>query len=94
SNLRGVIYTPTQISRFASLDALVSLPPGYEEMLVSNLAVRLCPSYSRSASPELRAAAVQSKAICKRSNYRPEEMSFGADALIGNQGGGYSIYEG
>ena len=95
SNLRGVIYVPTQLSTFASLSDTVSLPPGYERMFVKNLALELLPSYGRQPSPALVQQASESKATVKRANRRLADLSFPASALIGNAGpAGWDIRSG
>lgn len=86
STLRGVIYVPTPTSQFSTLDDVVTLPPGYEQMIVKNLALQLCPSYKVNPSPLLVKQAADTLAIVKRANYRPTDMSFSASALVGNRG--------
>jgi hypothetical protein len=94
SNLQGAIYVPTQVSTFASLDTVVSLPPAYERALVKNLAVELCPSYSRVPNPLLVKQASDSLATLKRANHRPTDMLFENAALIGTARGGFNIRTG
>jgi len=89
ATLQGALYAPQQTSEFASLDEVISLPPGYRRMLVKNLARDLAPSYGRPVHPELKEEAIESKATVKRNNYRPSDLSFDAAVLGGN--GGYDI---
>lgn len=83
SGLGGAIYTKTEVAQFASLSTDISLPDGYQEMYVSNLAVRIAPSFQREVSGALAQAASRSKDIVKRSNVRVPYASFPAEALIG-----------
>ncbi|MGE5621433.1 MAG: hypothetical protein ACM3VY_00250 [Candidatus Bathyarchaeota archaeon] len=55
-------------SRFTDLSQQVSFPPGYEEALRTNLAVRLCPRNGRPVTPDLAELASGSKAVIKRAN--------------------------
>lgn len=91
ATLTGCLYTELPVSEFTSLSTAISLPPGYRRMLVKNLAVELAPSYERSAQRELVAAAIESKAVVKRSNRRTRDMTFDPGALLGASGGGYNI---
>jgi hypothetical protein len=93
SGLQGAIYAQQAVQRFASLSTAVALPPGYEEMLVSNLAVRLAAIFEREVHPSLARKAAESQATVKRSNRRITDLSFPSDALIGG-GGAWSIYTG
>lgn len=63
-----------QLSTLAALTTAVSLPPGYEEALVSNLAVALGASYSRKPPDSVVVAARESKAIIKRTNSRTPKL--------------------
>lgn len=90
--LTGVLYAPQAISEFTALSDTVSMPPGYRECLVTNLAINLASSYGKEPSASLERRAAYAKAIVKRSNTRMVSMTFPADALISdNRGSGYSI---
>lgn len=82
STLRGVIYNPTAITSFSAATDSVLVPPGYEAMLVSNLAVALAPYYEKSVSEDLRRMATEAKATIKRPNARLADLSVDAGALI------------
>lgn len=84
TTLTGVIYAATPISQFAALSTTVSLPPGYEELLVTNLALALAASFGVSPNPMLVKRAMDSMAAVKRANFRPHVMRFGADSRIGS----------
>jgi len=92
STLQGALYAPQQVSEFASLDEVISLPPGYRRMLVKNLARDLAPSYDRPVHPELKEEAIESKATVKRNNHRLSDLSFDAAVLGGS--GFFDIYTG
>lgn len=62
--VRGVVDT------FTTAATSVSLPPGYEEALAFNLALRLAPEYQTSASPDVIEFAKEAKANLKRTNHR------------------------
>jgi hypothetical protein len=57
-----------QLTRFASLDAIVTLPPGYEMALRYNLAMELAPEYGSPASQMIAGKASVSKAQLKTVN--------------------------
>lgn len=82
STLQGVVYHPQQVAEFASLNTVISLPPGYRRMLVKNLALEMAPSYERPAQQELVMQAMESKSVVKRANQRLRELSIEAGALI------------
>ena len=93
TTLTGVLYAPAAVSQFAALDTAVSLPPGYEEALVKNLALRLAPSYGRPPDQMLVDYAREVKGIVKRANRRLVDMSFDAAVLFHGEGG-YDIQRG
>lgn len=95
SGLQIAIYAATQITQFAGLASAISLPPGYEEFIVTNLAVRLCEPFERVPKPSLIARAKEARAIVKRSNApgAQTDMSFDAAVLFGNRGA-YDITQG
>ena len=55
-------------SVLASQTAL-SLPPGYEKAIIDNLAIELCPPFTKEPSQTMIRNAVASKGILKRTNY-------------------------
>jgi hypothetical protein len=63
------LYTNRPLTAL-TLDDDISLPPGYEEALVYNGAIRLAPEYGRAVSQEIAMVATESKASLKRTNYR------------------------
>lgn len=97
ATLQWALYHWTAVPQFAALSTTVSLPPAYEEALVSNLAILLCAPYERKPNPILVTTARESMAALKRANKRMADLSFGADVL-GDQAqrgrDAYSIYQG
>lgn len=66
------LFSQKKIVSFTSLNDTVSLPPGYERLIVSNLAVDLCgQAYGVSATGEMIKAAQDSLAACARSAFVP-----------------------
>ena len=96
ATLLGVIYYPDAVAEWATVDDVISLPPGYRRMLVTNLAVALSPSYERPPSAELQRGAMEAKAIVKRANKRLMDMDIEAAALGGSRSRKftYSIFAG
>lgn len=95
STLSGVIYIRTALTQASALSTTVSLPPGYEEMFVTNLALILCPAYGVQPNPILVKLAGDTMAAVKRANKRLVNMKFEAAALIGDSSGyTYDIREG
>ncbi len=93
TTLQGVLYAPAALARYTALSDLVTLPPAYEEFLVTHLAMRLATPFGRQIDPSLRERAMEAKAIVKRSNRRLTDMTFD-HALVGNGSGSWSILSG
>ena len=87
TTLRAVVYGQTNVAQFASLGSEVSLPPGYEELLLTHLAIRLAGPWQQEVTPDLRIRAQQARAIVARANLRPSSLSFPREGLI--QGGSH-----
>jgi hypothetical protein len=97
SSLQGALYAPQAVAEFASLDTVISLPPGYRRMLVTNLAVELAPSFERPASQDLLKHAAESKGVVKRANKRLSDLSIDPGALgqaAGRRRGAWDINRG
>jgi hypothetical protein len=81
-----------QLSDFASLTGAVSLPPGYERMIQTNLAIEAAPYFPTAVvSPALAKAASESKANVKRSNIRENVAQF-EKVLTSRAGAVYNPY--
>lgn len=94
SNLTGVLYAPKPVVTVSNFSSTVSLPPGYEEFIVTNLAVRLAPSYGKQLDAALVVLAREAKSSIKRANKRLSDMSFDAGSLTGQRSLWYDIYRG
>jgi hypothetical protein len=66
-----VLWTKRALTSIASLDTSVSLPPGYDDAIVYNLAVRLAPEYGRPVDAVVMKLADDGIALIKRANHRP-----------------------
>lgn len=91
STLEGVIYHWAVLATIAGLTTTVSYPPAYEEMLIANLALSLCPSFEKAPHPELVERAKAAKADVKRRNIRPSEMLMQTSASFSGRRT-YNIY--
>ena len=57
-----------------TLDTSLTLPPGYQGLIVDNLAVRVCTDFGKEINPRIEASALRLVAKVKRSNTEPREM--------------------
>jgi len=73
-----------------TLSGTVSLPPGWQRMLVYNLAVELASEYGQPADALVMKIAGESKAAVARSIMKVRNM----DANVGSYPNGFSIYRG
>ncbi len=69
-----VLYLQKQLDTFADLATNYDLPPGCQEALLYNLAVRLCKPFGRPVDPETTRMARQTLAIFKRGNLQVSDM--------------------
>jgi hypothetical protein len=75
-----ILYSQKQLSDFAAATSAVSLPPGYLELLIYNLAVRIAPDFGVPAPEDVVALAVSSMERAKRANWQPTYL--GVDAAL------------
>lgn len=60
----------------------LSLPPGYKDAIVHNLAIKLAPEYGKSAPVEVINSAVEGKASVKRLNMKPLYLQIDPDLTV------------
>lgn len=87
-----VLWSWKPISSISTLDTSISLPPGYEEAMIYNLALRLSPEYGRPVSELVNSTAIESKASIKRANHRPSYLR--VDEALTGRSGKFNIYTG
>lgn len=63
-----VLYSWKPLTTLATLDDVISLPPGFERALKYNFAMELAPEWGRPVSQEVLNTAMESKANVKRMN--------------------------
>lgn len=78
------LYTWQQLGRFALTSTVFNMPPGYEEAIVYNLALRLAPLFGVTLSPEAALIASDSYAAIKRVNTKP--INIGSDPALLRRG--------
>lgn len=82
SNLQLGIYVREPLTQVSALTTNVSLAPGYQEFMVTQLALRLAPTFTRNQIPdELHEAARDAMATIKRNNKRLADLSFDLGAV-------------
>ena len=73
-----VLYYWGMLNAFTSLNDDVLLPKGYEDAIVSNLAVRLCPTYGRAVPQLTLANASASRHRLRETNAEPHYIGIGS----------------
>lgn len=81
AGLKLVLWSWEPLTEIATLDTAISFPPGYEEALIYNFAIRLAPEYGKTIPAEVASVANDSKANIKRMNHRPRYLQVDA-ALV------------
>lgn len=67
----------------ACLTDVVNLPPGYEQVLIYNLAIMLSDEWGKQVSPTVATVAIEGKKRIKRNNFR--KLVLGMDRALVNQ---------
>jgi hypothetical protein len=75
----------------ASLNTMLSLPPGYIRALKYCLAVEIAPEFKLIPSDDIKSIAMQSVAAIKLTNIRPTTLQIDS-AISPRRGGSYNIY--
>jgi hypothetical protein len=88
SGLLYVVWQPTIEDLTLNLDLVLSLPPGYEIALKSNLAVLLSEEFGKSPSPVLMDMASSSLSNIKSQNKRPAITKCDSGLITGTRGAG------
>lgn len=78
-----VLWSWKLLTSFTSLSDTVSMPPGYEQYIETNLAARICVAFNRPIPPELLAWATESKAALKRINVNVPTLSMPSGLTAG-----------
>ena len=86
------IFSFKPIGSFVTVDDVVVLPPGYEDAIIYNLAVRLCPEYGKASSPELQGLATAAKMHIKTQNDKENLMR--VDPATQGKSGSFNWYTG
>jgi hypothetical protein len=68
SGLQVALYVAIPLGRFADLSTEYSLPPGCDEAIGANLAIRLCRPFGKPLTPDLMKDAADALADFKRPN--------------------------
>lgn len=84
--------TPTPLTEAATLDTVMSFPPGYLRAFVYNLAMELAPEFGVEPSQQVRRVAVTSKRDLKRINSPDDLMTMPSGILSGTPR--YNIFAG
>jgi hypothetical protein len=69
------MYCQRQLAGNLTLTSTLSMPLGYEAAIVAGLAVDLCQSFGKQPTPQMLADMKQTRAVLKRVNYMPLEMT-------------------
>jgi len=84
------LLSEQQLTQFTTIDDTFTYPPGYREMMVSNLAVRLAPEFGVAVPPETAELARRSSATVRRLNGKSPSAVLEVSAIGGSPS--YSIY--
>lgn len=84
TTLKGVLYALEAVAQLVVGDLANSwvVPDEYRRFLLKNLALELCPFYTREPSRELKDQARESRSMVRAANFRPKDMIFPAETLI------------
>lgn len=89
-NVTIALYTPQGVDVPATLDTIMTGPPGTQEAFMYQLALRLCTPFGVPVPPLLPKMATDAFATMKRPNVQPGLLS--VDATLVGGGRGYNVY--
>ena len=89
TTLVGVLYAPSPLPEFADINDTISVPPGYHDWLVYEVAMRLAPGFRREPSATLVKLHAEAKHAVEAANLRMSDLSFPAQ-VTGGHGAGWS----
>lgn len=75
------ITSRAQFTQLSTMTEIVALPPGYQEAIIYNLAVRLCTSTHKAVPGSVAQMAAESLARIKANNVVDVPLQFSADVL-------------
>lgn len=78
-----------RLQSLAALNTSVTLPPGYDQLVVDGLAIQLAPEYGREAPPDVKRSFARTMRVLKRVNAPAPVMSMPGELLP--RTGGYNI---
>lgn len=81
STIQGVLYARTALADVTSTATTFTLPPGYQRMVETNLALEIAPLFNATPSPVLIKLAMDSKQLVERENTRMMDLSVDTAAL-------------
>lgn len=84
TSYRVVVWSWKPLTAFTSLADDIILPPGYEDYIESNLAVRCCMAFARPVPPEIATWAMESKSKIKKINVNVPILGMPA-SLVGGK---------
>jgi hypothetical protein len=86
------LWSLKELTAISTLDTVVSMPAGYEEALIYNLAIRLAPEYGKTTPAEVVKIATDAKANVKRTNHTARYMK--VDPALVQQASAWNQYKG
>lgn len=85
------LWSIKPLATFANSESVATFPPGYEDAITYNLAVRMAPMFQIDAGAEITRIAVTSLKQIQRTNTRVPTMQ-SDPALLSRRGGQYNVY--
>ena len=76
------LITWTPVASFATISTSIAFPPGWEDALAANLAIRVAPEFEQDPTPAVFKMAAETKAGLMRANNKPFYTTFD-NSLLG-----------